>query len=126
VYRIDIDREHAIISFVLDGSIRPEEMKQFFEGMKAAAGTLSGREIKVKSDLRTFKPLSQESVDTAREMQQLGIQLGVVRVAELVESHTAALQLNRVARESGADKIMRRFTDEAEARAWLIHGDAAE
>jgi hypothetical protein len=126
VYRIDIDREHAIISFVLDGSIRPEEMKQFFEGMKEAAATLSGREIKVKSDLRTFKPLSQESVETAREMQQLGMQLGVIRVAELVASPTAALQLNRVARESGADKIMRRFSDEAEARAWLIHGDAAE
>lgn len=126
MYRIDIDREHAIISFVLDGSIRPEEMKEFFERMKAAAATLPGRELKVKSDLRTFKPLSEASADTAREMQQLGMQLGVIRVAELVASPTAALQLNRVARESGLDKILRRFSDEAEARAWLIHGDAAE
>ncbi len=126
MYRIDIDREHAIISFVLDGSIRPEEMKQFFEAMKAAAATLGGREFKVMSDLRTFKPLPQESADMAREMQQLGMQLGVVRVAEVVASPTAALQLNRVARESGVDKIMRRFSDEKEARAWLIHGDIVE
>jgi hypothetical protein len=47
----------------------------------------------------------------------------VKRVAEIVESDVVALQLNRVARGSGTDKILRRFWDEDSAREWLLHGD---
>lgn len=33
---------------------------------------------------------------------------------------------DRVARESGMDKILRRFSTDAEARRWLLHGDTGE
>ncbi|MFY0572246.1 hypothetical protein ACN28E_51595 [Archangium lansingense] len=56
-------------------------------------------------------------------MQQFGIQHGVKRVAEMVENPLSALQLNRVARESGTDKILRRFSDDQSARRWLIYGE---
>jgi len=123
VYRIDIDQQHAIIELILDGLIRQDEMVKFAAEAKAATAGLAGRDIKVKADMRTFRPSSQEVAEMLRGVQEFGLQNGVKRVAELVESQLVVLQLNRVARESGADKIIRRFTDDASARRWLIHGD---
>ena len=59
-------------------------------------------------------------------MQEFGLKNGVKRVAEIVESDIVALQLNRVARESGTDKILRRFWEEESAREWLIYGDRGD
>jgi hypothetical protein len=123
VYRLDVDKQHLIIEFVLDGLIRQDEMTRFVDELKAATASLAGREIKVKADLRTFRPSSPEVAEMIRQVQAFGLQSGVKRVAELAESQIAALQLNRVARESGTDKILRRFADDASARQWLIHGD---
>jgi hypothetical protein len=123
VYRLDVDKQHLIIEFVLDGLIRQDEMTRFVDELKAATASLAGREIKVKADLRTFRPSSPEVAEMIRQVQAFGLQSGVKRVAELAESQIVALQLNRVARESGTDKILRRFADDASARQWLIHGD---
>lgn len=123
MYRIDVDRQHAIIELVLDGLIRRDEMVTFVGELKAATLGLAGHEVKVKADMRTFRPSSPEVAELLRDVQQFGLQNGVMRVAEMVESQLAALQLNRVARESGTDKILRRFTDDAAARHWLIHGE---
>lgn len=123
MYRIDVDKQHAIIELILDGFIRRDEMVTFVGELKAATLGLAGREVKVKADMRTFRPSSPEVAELLRDVQQFGLRNGVTRVAEMVESQLAALQLNRVARESGTDKILRRFTDDAAARNWLIHGD---
>jgi hypothetical protein len=123
VYELQIDRGHAIVDFVLDGYIRVEEMQRFVAELRGATQSLTGREIKIKADLRTFKPASPEAAQMIREVQEFGLRSGVKRVAELVESQIVALQLNRLARESGTDKILRRFWEEASARQWLIHGD---
>jgi hypothetical protein len=123
VYRIDTDKQHAIIELVLDGLIRQDEMSRFVEELKGATLAFAGREIKIKADMRTFRPSSPEVAEMLRTVQQFGLNNGVKRVAEMVESQLAVLQLNRVARESGTDKILRRFTEDSVARRWLIHGD---
>lgn len=123
MFQIQIDRTNALIDFVVDGYIPMTEMQRFVEELKKATESLKGREIVIKADMRTFKPASPEAAVMLRDVQEFGLRNGVKRVAELVESQIVALQLNRVARESGTDKILRRFWEEAEARRWLLHGD---
>lgn len=123
MYRIDVDQQHTIIELVLDGLIRPEEMARFVEELRAATLALAGRDINIKADMRTFRPSAPEVAEMLRDVQQFGLRNGVKRVAEMVESPLSALQLNRVARESGTDKILRRFADDQAARRWLIYGD---
>ncbi len=124
MFQIEVDRQHAIVDFILDGYVRVEEMQRFVTDLKEATDSLAGRDIKIRADLRTFKPASPEAVDMIRRVQEYGLRSGVVRVAELVDSQIVALQLNRVARESHIDRILRRFWQESAARQWLIYGDA--
>ncbi|MFL5346419.1 MAG: STAS/SEC14 domain-containing protein [Hyalangium sp.] len=126
MHQIQVDTTNAIVEFVLDGYIRPEEMRKVVNELKAATASLAGREVRIKADLRTFKPASPEAVEMIRDAQEFFLRSGVRRVAELVESQIVALQLNRVARETGIDKFLRRFWEDAAARNWLIHGEAAE
>jgi hypothetical protein len=126
VYQVKLDKVHAIVEFILDGYIRVEEMQRFVAELSAATAELKGRDIKIKADLRTFRPASPEAAEMIRGVQEFGLKTGVVRVAEVVDSQIVALQLNRVARESGIDKILRRFWEEGSAREWLIHGDEGD
>ncbi len=126
MYQVKVDKARAMVEFILDGYIRVEEMTRFIEELRTATASHAGQEIKIKADLRTFKPASPEAADMIRRVQEFGLKSGVKRVAELVDSQIVALQLNRVARESGTDKILRRFWEEAAAREWLLHGDPPE
>lgn len=126
VFQVKADKVHAIVEFVLDGYIRVEEMQRFIQELRDVTASLAGRDIKIKADLRTFRPASPEAAEMIRGVQEFGIKTGVVRVAEIVDSQIVALQLNRVARESGTDKILRRFWEDASAREWLLHGDEPE
>lgn len=123
MYKIETDTEHTIVQFFLSGLVRNEEIDGFVTDLQNATLALAGKEIKIRADLRAFSPASPEVADKIRAVQEFGIQNGVKRVAEIVESDVVALQLNRVARESGTDKILRRFWEEESAREWLIHGD---
>jgi hypothetical protein len=123
MFEIKIDPHHAIIDFVLEGLIRMEEMNDFVAKLQEATRSLQGRPIKIKADLRAMKPAAPEVADMIRGVQEFGLKSGVKRVAEIVESDLVALQLNRVAKDSGTDKILRRFWEEESARDWLIHGD---
>jgi hypothetical protein len=122
MYAIKIDQAHAIVEFVLEGIVRMDEMQQFVRSLQQATLGLRGKEIKIKADLRALRPASPEVAEMIRNVQEFGIKSGVKRVAEIVESDVIALQLNRVARESGTDKILCRFWEEDSAREWLIHG----
>ena len=75
------------------------------------------------NDLGRDVGLAAEVADKIKAVQEFGLQNGVKRVAEIVESDLVALQLNRVARESGTDKILRRFWEDDSAFDWLVHGD---
>jgi hypothetical protein len=123
VFDIKVDRIHAIVEFVLEGRVRLEEMENFVSELRKACETVQGRDFTIKADVRGFRPMAPEVAEMIRAVQQFGIELGVKRVAEIIESDIVALQLNRVARESGTDKILRRFWDEDAAHEWLLHGD---
>jgi hypothetical protein len=123
MFEINVDQKHSIVEFVLEGIVREDEMELFAHMLRKATLELKGREIKIKADLRALYPASPEVADLIRSVQEFGIRSGVKRVAEIVESDVIALQLNRVAHESGTDKILRRFWEEESARDWLIYGD---
>lgn len=125
MFQIKIDKVQSIIEIHLEGIVQMDEMVQFVDQLKAATLSLKGGQLKIKADLRRFKPSSPEVADMIRQVQEFGINNGVIRVAEMVESEVLALQLNRVARESGTHKILHRFADEGEAREWLVHGEVA-
>jgi len=123
MFEIKVDRTNSIVEFVLEGFVRMDEMQYFVRKLQDATIDLRGREIKIKADLRALRPASPEVADMIRAVQEFGIRSGVKRVAEIVESDVIALQLNRVARESGTDKILRRFWEEDSASDWLMNGD---
>lgn len=125
MFNIKVDKIHGIVEFNLDGMVQMDEMTQFVDQLSKATLSLKGTPIKIKADLRRFKPSSPAVADMIRQVQEFGIQNGVVRVAEMVESEILALQLNRVAKESGTNKILHRFVDETEAREWLVTGEVA-
>ncbi|NVB43049.1 glycosyltransferase [Pseudenhygromyxa sp. WMMC2535] len=123
MYKINIDESHSIIEFYLAGLVRNAEIDDFIADLEKATRAFAGRNIKIKADLRAFSPASQDVADKIKAVQQFGIENGVQRVAEIVESDVVALQLNRVARESGTDKILRRFWEDESALYWLKYGD---
>lgn len=123
MFDIKVDRIQAMVEFVLEGRVRLEEMENFVNELRKSCESLQGREILIKADVRGFRPMAPEVAEKIRAVQEFGIELGVKRVAEIIESDIVALQLNRVARESGTDKILRRFWDEDAAHEWLMNGD---
>ncbi|MFY0576426.1 hypothetical protein ACN28S_20610 [Cystobacter fuscus] len=97
-------------------------MRQFIAELLVATRTLTaqGRYIRVLSDMRLLKAASPEAAELLRQGHQTAIEAGMRRLAQLVDSEFTALQLNRIARASGMDRMMRRFQDEQEARRWLM------
>lgn len=122
MFQVKTDKQACLIEFMLEGLVHADEMTRFVDDLRKATLALSGQEIKILADLRRFRPSSPDVADMIRGVQEFGLRNGVKRVAELVESNTVALQLNRVARESGTHMILRRFADAQEARDWLITG----
>jgi uncharacterized protein YihD (DUF1040 family) len=123
VFTINIDQNNAIVEFVLEGFVKQDEIDRFAKELLDATHALVGHEIKISADVRSFKPAKQEVADGIRKVQEEGLKMGVIRVAEIVESDIVAMQLNRLAKESGTDKILRRFWEDDAARDWLINGD---
>jgi hypothetical protein len=119
VYEIRIDRAAAIIDVDLDGTLRAEDMARLGRELQEAIAGLVGREVRIKVDARTLRPVAPEVAEMLRAAQALAIRSGVRRIAELVAGGVVALQLGRVAQESGADRYLRRFVDERAAREWV-------
>ncbi|HEX5749221.1 MAG TPA: STAS/SEC14 domain-containing protein [Archangium sp.] len=111
----------------LEGSIRAEEMQQFVEQAVSAVKSLAegGRIVRALADLRHLKTTSPEAAELLRQGQEAAMRAGMRRIAEVVGSELTALQLNRIARGSGMDRILRRFPGEPEARSWLLAADDA-
>jgi hypothetical protein len=126
VFEIKVDNEERIVEFVLAGVVHLAEMTSFVGELQTATLSLGGQDIRIKADLRSLRPASPEVANMIREVQAFGIRSGVKRVAEIVESDIVALQLNRVAKESGTDRILRRFWDDDSAREWLLQADDPE
>jgi hypothetical protein len=125
VFEIKVDRINALVEFVLEGRFLSEEMKRFLGELKEVLVSVQGRDVKIKANVRGFSPVAPEVAEMLRKGQERALGLGVKRIAQIVESDLVALQLNRLARESGTGKIMKCFWDEAAAVEWLLHGEAA-
>lgn len=123
MYRIKVDKINALIEVALIGVVRAEEAHAYAVEYRKALGSLYGRKIRTFVDLRGFSIASEEATELLREIDSACADMGVVRVAEVVQSDVAALQANRIAREAGATKWLRIFKDEAAARLWLQNGD---
>ncbi|KFA88752.1 hypothetical protein Q664_39855 [Archangium violaceum Cb vi76] len=127
MFQVKIDQSNALVEITLEGSIRAEEMQQFVEQAVSAVKSLAGdgRSVKALGDLRQLRTTSPEAAEVLCQGQADAMKAGMRRIAEVVGSEITALQLNRIARGSGMDRILRRFHDEAEARAWLLASDDA-
>jgi hypothetical protein len=122
LFQVKVDRSNTLVEVSLEGSMRPDEMHQFVAQAVAAVRELAqqGRGVRSLADLRNFRATSPEATEILRQGQEEAMRAGLVRIAELRASELAALQLNRIARGSGMERILRRFEDEAEARRWLL------
>lgn len=120
MFQVKVDRIKALVELSLDGRIEGDEVKAFGQELETVLATLQGREIKLLMDLRGLKPVAPESAEVIRRFQERALDTGVSRFAEVVDSELLSLQLGRIARESGVDRVGRRFTTAAAAREWLL------
>ena len=122
MFEIKVDRINALVEIAVEGRVVVDEMERFLAELKAVLASLQGRAIVIKADLRGISPVAPEVTEMLRRGQDHAIGIGVRRIAEIVESEVVALQLQRVARESGGERILRCFRDEAAALEWLLDG----
>lgn len=122
LFQVKVDQSNAIVEVTLEGTIRADEMQQFVEQSLNAVRSLAqqGRVAVSLADLRHLRTTSPEAAEILRQGQEAAMKAGMKRIAELVSSELTTLQLNRIARASGMDRILRRFQDEEEARRWLL------
>ena len=125
MFQLTPDRTHDIVHFRLSGLVRTGELEQLGRELDDVGRSFQGKPIKLLVDLRGFVPGTPDVAEAIQSLQEAGLRAGVTRIAEVVESDVLALQLNRIARDSGTYGILRRFWEEEDARAWLIAGDPA-
>jgi hypothetical protein len=123
VFDIRVDPTHAIIEFIVDGPVDAGDATELLTKLESARSSLSGREIRIKADIRGRDHTSGLIGPVVRTLHSFAKQSGVQRLAEIVESDVVATELNRAAKEIGTDKILRRFWEDDSAREWLIYGD---
>lgn len=126
MFQVKVDRIKALVELSLEGRIEVDEIRSCAAELDDVLATLQGREIRLLVDLRGLKPVAPEVAEVLRRFQERALDIGLARFAEVVDSELLALQLGRIARESGVDRVTRRFTTAADAREWLLQpGPAA-
>ncbi len=127
LFQVKVDQSNTLVEVTLEGTVRADEMQQFVEQAVSAVKSLAqdGRIVRALADLRQLRTTSPEAEEILRQGQEAAMKAGMRRIAEVVGSELTALQLNRIARGSGMDRILRRFQGEDEARAWLLSSDDA-
>lgn len=112
------------MEFTLEGTVSVEEMQRFVDDcLGSVRGALGqGRAWRALADMSRLRTTSPEAAEVLRRGQMAAIEAGMRRIAEVVGSEVTALQLNRVARASGMDRMLRRFHDREEARRWVLEG----
>jgi hypothetical protein len=123
VFDIRVDPTHAIIEFIVDGPVDEGDAAELLNKLEAAKTGLSGREMRIKADIRGRDHATNVIGPMVRTLHSFAKEAGVQRLAEIVESDVVAGELNRAAKELGTDKILRRFWEDDSAHEWLIYGD---
>jgi hypothetical protein len=116
---IQADLADCILRVVVDGVASVADLDAFNEETRKTVKVFGGRPFGILVDLRKMRPGSPESAEKVKENQAILMKAGLRKSAEVVESASAMLQLNRVARESGLLSKVQRFTDIESALAWL-------
>ena len=99
-------------------------MRSFDAELYGVLESLQGRNIRINADLRGLKPVAPQVAEILRRRQEHALECGTTKIAEVVDSEVLALQLKRIARESGSDHITRRFPSDIAARAWILDDNA--
>lgn len=123
MFDIQIDRPRSMVTFVLKGTVTPDEMERFGKEFKRACEAVKGDDFVVQGDVRGFGPTGPEVVQQQSGAYQVAFDLGAQRFAEIVENEQIASETNRLARANGSDELLRRFADADAAQRWLQSGD---
>ncbi|AKT37787.1 hypothetical protein [Chondromyces crocatus] len=124
MFLIKVDRIRALVLCTLWGRIELDEMRRFDTEFGDALTCLQGRNIRINADFRGLKPVAPQIAEILRRRQEHALDCGATKIAEVADSEVLSLQLTRIARESGADRITRRFPTDLAARVWLLDDQA--
>ncbi len=123
MHKIKVDDATAFVEVTLSGLITDEESKALCSELRRALGSQRGRAIKILVDAQFLHPVPQSVADDFRAVQEYGLSLGTLKVAQVVESSVVLLQRTRIMRESGTDPMTQTFRDREAARRWLLSAD---
>jgi hypothetical protein len=121
VHKIKVDEVAALVDVTLGGLINADESRLLCAELRRAFGSLRGRDIKVLVDAQLLHAVPPEVADEFRSVQEYSLAVGLVRVAQVVESKVVLLQRTRIMGESGTKAMTRTFGDRDAARRWLMH-----
>lgn len=113
--QVDIAQNRAFLT-VVGFWRKPEDVSDYLNDWKKAISTLKPG-FTLLTDVTEMTIHPGEVRDIHLQAQQLIIDAGVKKVAELQKAKVAELQLNGVAHESGLPK--KNFNSREEAIAWL-------
>lgn len=117
---LEAEPKECILKLTVEGLATVAELDGLIQETPAKVKAFGGKPFGILVDLRNMAAaFSPEATERIKVHQNLLMKLGLRKSAEIMASASAALQLNRVARESGMAHMLQRFTDVAEARRWL-------
>ena len=119
IIKFEAEPKNLLFTLTVDGVVTVEELDQLIHDTGVKAKLFGGQSFGILVDLRTMRPSSAAATEKIKAHQTQLMKLGLRKSAEVVSSAATALQLNRVARESGMAPMLQRFTDFDAARKWL-------
>jgi hypothetical protein len=119
IVHFEAEPKNLLLTLTVEGVVTTEELDQLIRDTAIKAKLFGGRPFGILVDLRKMRTSSVAATEKIKEHQTQLMKLGLRKSAEIVGSAGTALQLNRVARESGMAPMLQRFTDFETARKWL-------
>ncbi|MEM9324282.1 MAG: hypothetical protein AAGA85_01440 [Bacteroidota bacterium] len=111
--RVDASRNRAFL--ILKGFWRKkEDVPNYISDFMELCAPLE-RGFTIVTDLRQFKPPSQEVAPLHAEVQRRLMDMGLARVAEVVSASLVKLAADKYSKDSGMSKIVVGSIEEAEA-----------
>ncbi len=115
-----INRTAYGVEITFDGSIKSDQMQQWLDESKATIPSLTNG-FGVFVDMRTLRPLDNETQAILLEGQILYKQAGMTRSVVIVNSSLLKLQFVRLAKETGIDQ-WERYIDASSNSEWQQSG----
>ena len=119
IVSFEAEPDNSLFTLTVDGTVSVEELDQLIRDTAVKSKLFKGKPFGILVDLRKMRASSAAATEKIKEHQAQLMKLGLRKSAEIVASAATALQLNRIARESGMAPMLQRFTDFQSARKWL-------